>query len=527
MLKQQTQSAEYWTTSFKVTRADVEALFAHFLENETPLTTRELALSLIRHRLAAEEDRLRKQISRGEIFQPRMTYEVGQEIVFPAFGFTMGKVVAERAGQNHEYGDFTVIEVEFEDSKRHEFASGLTAPHKLNYDETGGTFQLNLPKIDPESIYENYGEPISDELEARLVDEEDAVFMGGRWFLQSLLAEANVGHLNLAEAVLDLNEGGPLTTAVIMQEIEFAPELPEALRSFSLNMALSQDERFDNVGTAGQVQWYLRRLEPAEVVQIPPRLAYQPISYDHSALDDELRALELELADEWSPIEAPETRPTEANIVLIYPHRRVGTLPLNALVEAMFPVAEDSARMRLTLVDGQAGEEFSGWVMRDGKYVFGLADFYRRHRLPIGATLSLRATDDPTRFVLNFGAHRPRTEYIRLAVPENGRLRFESFKRSIGAVYDELMILGAEDIDGVDDVWAQTRNRRHSLVDVMTDLVPALAKLFPQNAVHAKTLYSAVNVVRRCPPGPIFAALMTRSEFQRVGGPYWRLSSER
>jgi hypothetical protein len=46
----------------------------------------------------------------------------------------------------------------------------------------------------------------------------------------------------------------------------------------------------------------------------------------------------------------------------------------------------------------------------------------------------------------------------------------------------------------------------------------------PQRTVHAKTIYSAVNVLRRCPPGPIFATLVARPEFEHVGGPYWRLT---
>jgi hypothetical protein len=264
------------------------------------------------------------------------------------------------------------------------------------------------------------------------------------------------------------------------------------------------------------------------VSKVPPRLVYQPLEYDPSGLNDELLALERELDDELSNFEPPAALVTEAQLTLIYPHRRVGTLPLTSRVSSLFPTALESPRIRVTLVDGQAGEEFSGWVVRDQKYVFGLGDFYRRHRLPIGALVTVRKTDDPAKLVVDFQAHRPRTEYIRLAQPTaEGRLTFANFKRSIGAVYDELLILGAEDIEGVDAIWATIREKRRGLAEIMRDLTPELARLNPQNAVHAKTLYSAVNVVRRSPPGPIFALLATRPEFYHVGGPYWRLSSER
>lgn len=87
------------------------------------------------------------------------------------------------------------------------------------------------------------------------------------------------------------------------------------------------------------------------------------------------------------------------------------------------------------------------------------------------------------------------------------------------------MILGAEDIDGVDEVWNITRNRRRSLSDILNQLLPELARLMPQQTVHAKTLYSAVNIMRRCPPAPIFATLVARSEFESVGNGYWRMAS--
>lgn len=526
MFQQQTQAAAYWTKSFRVSKADIDYLFAQFLENETPLTSREVAHTLVRHRVKQEHDRLRKQLKKGEIFQPRKAYEVGQEIIFPAYDFALGKVVAERPGRNHEIGEFTVIEVEFGGSNRKEFASALPVPHALDLDENSGQ-ELKLPITDPDQVMADFGDDIVDEIEARLVDEPDAIFVNGRWFLKSLLADVNIGHLHLAEAILDLAEGKPLPASAIMDEIGLSPEISPALREYSLDVALSQDDRFDNVGSAGKTLWFLRRLEPPEVVRIPPRLDYRPETYDPGALTEELRALEAELGDEFSPMEAPDAPPSELTLTLIYPHRRVGALPMNARLERMLPAAGDSPRIWVTLVDEQTGDEFAGWVMREGRYVFGLSDFYRRYKLPIGAYVTVKRTDDPARLVVSFNGHRARTEYIRLAIPNAGRLHFENFKRSIGAVYDELLILGAEDIDGVDEVWTQTRQRNRRLHEIMADLIPELARLNPQNAVHAKTLYSAINIIRRTPPGPIFAALASRPEFQHVGGPYWRMAPDR
>jgi hypothetical protein len=55
----------------------------------------------------------------------------------------------------------------------------------------------------------------------------------------------------------------------------------------------------------------------------------------------------------------------------------------------------------------------------------------------------------------------------------------------------------------------------------MVRIMPELVKLSPQGTVHAKTIYSAVNILKRMPPGPIFALLSTESCFVQMGGGYW------
>jgi hypothetical protein len=42
--------------------------------------------------------------------------------------------------------------------------------------------------------------------------------------------------------------------------------------------------------------------------------------------------------------------------------------------------------------------------------------------------------------------------------------------------------------------------------------------------VHAKTVYSAVNIVRRCAPGPIFYLLISNLRFRDVGGGFFALA---
>ena len=57
----------------------------------------------------------------------------------------------------------------------------------------------------------------------------------------------------------------------------------------------------------------------------------------------------------------------------------------------------------------------------------------------------------------------------------------------------------------------------------MMNMIRNLTKLTPQGHVHASELYAAVNLVRRCPPGPILALLTTRPQFVHVGDMYYHL----
>jgi hypothetical protein len=50
-----------------------------------------------------------------------------------------------------------------------------------------------------------------------------------------------------------------------------------------------------------------------------------------------------------------------------------------------------------------------------------------------------------------------------------------------------------------------------------------MAKLSPQSHVHAQELYAGVNLLRRCPPGPILSLLLESDWVQHLGNLYFRL----
>lgn len=518
-----TESETYWTDDFQVTGDDIEYLFNLFLDTETPLSLRDLTVKLIESRLVQEQNRIERQIQQGDIFQPKNSYAVGQHVVFSALDFHVGEVIGKRTGNNPDYGDFEVLKVKFDDGVIREFASDLATAHILNIDDENPL----LSPQDSNTILRQHGRAIAKKLKARFAEEDDLVYLGGRWFLKSLLADVEIGHLHLAEAVLFTLNGGPLTTEGIYEQIKEVwsdGNVNPRLRIFSLDYALQRDSRFDEVGPAGQVLWFLHEMEPEAVKKVPLPLQYEPIPYSNAHITDEMYETILDIDDELSPIEFEDENEDEdeVEITLTYPYRRTGTLPLTARLQHLFPTAFETTRIKTTLVDEQTGEEIPGWVVREQGYVYGLEEFYRKYQIPIGAYVTVRRHEDPSKLIIDFRNRRPRTENIRLARPEGNLVKFENHKRSIGAEYDDLMIFGIEDLAGLDVLWQ--RYRQTPIAEIMRRLIPELARLSPQQSVHLKTLYSAVNLLRRCPPSPIFATLVENPDFAHVAGPYWRMA---
>lgn len=528
MIERKTLTPSYWGASFTIEDADLEYLYNQLLERETPMTTQQMTLEIVGRRMEREE-RLAKQQEAAEavVYFPKESYRVNQRLLFPALDFAQGRVVDVRAGHNPEYPDFDVLEVEFgEGGPRRNFAARLQ-DHKLNQMQAPGMNGADEKKT-AEQILDEYGQNIGQKLEARLSARGDIVRIFGSWFPRALLVDVNVGHLNLAEAVLDVNGGGPLPTESLLEHIDLPDDVNPQLKTFSVNYAMQEDERFDEVGPAGKVLWYLRRMEPPDVLLPPRRLEYPPAPDDRSRLTPELVELERALDDELSPPDAALPAAPEVTLNLTFPHWRVGTLPLTPRLSHLFPTAFESPRIRFMLVDGSTGEKYPGWVVRDGNYVFGLGDLYKKYGVPVGGILHVRQAESPGEVAVTIQRRRPAREWVRTAVSTpDGRLSFSMNKSLVAVEYDELMIVGVDDPAAIDQAWLKTADRKVPFQTIVANMFRELAKLNPQSAVHAKSLYSAVNVLRRVPPGPIFAELVARPYYSHVGDLYWRFDESK
>lgn len=530
MLQRQTQTAIFWRDQFEVTPEDLDFLYTLLLDAQSPKTLAQLSTALIQEYLRKENAKIQTELTKGEIYQPNGVYEPGQTLVFPALDFSVATVQDVRTGKNPEHGEFSVIVVQFAESgEEREFASGLTTPHALN-NSNGNTLLDDASLLSAEEIYSLYQDEIDESVLFALEESDrsdEFVETDGQWLLSDMLAEIHVGHLNIAEAIVDVNSK-PVSVEKILSDLDLDDNVSPAMQSLSLNHALSQDERFDVVNVEGENLWFLKRLEPAEATEVPLILRpTQPI-YNRALLSVELLQIEWELDDEWGESNLSSELPSivpSTSLTLTFPHLRAGTLPLNGRTRNFFPV-EEGARSIVNFIDGRWGNHMQGWVVPEGRYVTGLGKWMADHGLPVGAYITLERTNNPSEVVVDYRTRRSKREWTRVATVdlEKQRLTFEVNKTQLACEYDEHLIVTEDDMSMLIQLRLLLNQNRVELPQIIEMLVPELIKLNPQGTVHAKTVYSAANMLRRCAPGPVFFALISNRKFRDVGGGYFAMA---
>lgn len=520
MIQRKTQTDEYWQ-SFSLTADDVEFLRNMLLDAERPLATRNLAQALVTERCRREEADLRAELARGTLYQPKKRFAAGDSVIFPTLGFRLGQVINVRPGANPEYGNFEVITVDFGPNRRQRtFAAGLNAPHKLNADTPALLVSGDLAS--PEKLLATVASNLPATLAVALAKEPNFASFEDQWMLRELLAEVHVGHLNIAEAIVEMRAAA-LDTESLLAELNLPAEIKPDVLAFSLQSALLNDDRFDQVGTGSTRRWFLQRLEPQAALVVPPALIHHPVAYSAQDLPADLARLAWEIDDEWSEglssHAAERTVTPSTTLLLTYPHLISGTLPLNRHARPFFPSGL-GARTMVTLIDGRWGNRFQAWVNHAGRYVAGLQPWFEKHKLPAGAFIVLERRDESGEVVVDFRPKRMRREWTRWAqVNGAAQVDIQLRKQEIACEYDEHMIIGDDKNEAIlklRGAYAHT-----PLADVVFEVFSDLAGL--SGSVHAKTVYSAVNVVRRCTPEPIFAALATDERLEQAGEFSFRL----
>jgi hypothetical protein len=114
VIQRKTQTEVYWKEEFEITDQDTTGVYDLVLEEGEPVPTEALVVWLMERHCRLEEAAIQTELSKGPAFQPAEQYEVGQQLIFPAFEYTLGTVVGAREANSPEYGDFTAIQVQFE-----------------------------------------------------------------------------------------------------------------------------------------------------------------------------------------------------------------------------------------------------------------------------------------------------------------------------------------------------------------------------------------------------------------------------
>jgi hypothetical protein len=484
------------------------------LEAGSPKRLADLTQSVMRHRIEQENATLRRQMTSDKFYQPKKSYVVGEEVIFPALKFATGRVAGLRKGENPDIGEFDVITVELAGGFKREFAANFNRYHILN--EQDPTTLMDEGRIaTPEELYEQHSANVAEVVNASLEQNNEFIRVGEEWFLRAMMAEVNVGHLNLAEAVLDMSNGGPLTTDVILRDLGLPPDVAGNVQEASLNAALASDERFDEVSLDDTPAWFLRRLEPTEVRETPVPL--RPVRFQgNTTLGDELEALARELDDELEFGDEPVETADRASFILIYPHKRAGTLGWSRKVASVLPEFS-KPRVPIRLKDRANGKEATAWLVREGRYLWGLGDWFRSPDIQPGSQVELIRGDGM--WMIDFHRHKPRREWVRVATVRDGRLHLETAQRAVTGDVDDLQSVFVDDPRAFDVL----RDRPRDVAQAVREAFPEIAKLSPQGNVHARTLYAVVNVIVRAAPRDVFSALVASGAYVPVGDNYWHL----
>jgi hypothetical protein len=296
------------------------------------------------------------------------------------------------------------------------------------------------------------------------------------------------------------------------------------LTEFSLNLALQEDNRFDEVGPAGKTLWFLHRCEPDNVRKTPKFLdPAEQKNFDNTKYSNYLSQMNAGVFDEleYTKQDANE-KSNDVTISTIYPHIVSGTLPLSSNLENLFPTAYESPRIRFTFVDGDTQKKFAGWVIREKKYVYGLEEWYKKNEVLPGSLVHIKQGKIPGEVIVSIGKKRPTREWVRTAsLSPEGKISFSMTKQLISTEFDDRMAIAISNRDQIEKLWDRYLNVPSE--KLVSNFVRELAKLNPQGHVHAQELYAAFNIVKRVSPSYVLFLLENSSEIEHLGDLYFRI----
>ena len=243
MFQRKTQTESYWSEQYEITAHEVGRTYDLVLDAGRPVQASVLACALIEAACRREEAMIQAELSRGVPYRPMGSYQLGEQMTFPAFDYAWATVIGSRPARNPEHGEFVAIQVQFEGDERvREFASQLHGGHKLDRGpEEGGLLAAGAARSTDE-LCDLYGGVVEPKLAAALATHAEFVRFGDEWFLREFLVPVSIGQLNIAEALIEV-KGMPLSTSDLLTDLDLPAEVPDQIRSLSLKRALLHSSR--------------------------------------------------------------------------------------------------------------------------------------------------------------------------------------------------------------------------------------------------------------------------------------------
>jgi hypothetical protein len=519
----QTQTEAFWRDEYQVSDEEADLIASMILDANRPLRLEEFAATIIQKRFERDREASARQAKLSRLYQPMTTYAVGDQVMFSGADYRMGQVLAVRPGHNPKHGLFEVMQVRFEDGTQREFASAFPYTHPLNrpVEELLGIEDPNTTEAEMVRLYQSH---VLRKLEAALTANEDFVSFDGLWLLRELLPEIHVGHLNLAEAMI-YEAARPLAIHEMLPDLDLSKETSSEAQAFSFSHELGRDGRFDNIGTAEAPLWYLRALQPEAVHERPTvhRVAFRAQGGEYLGIT--MLDLIEQIGDELDEVAGATVSEGEIlHCELCFAHLYAGTLPATARFLRRFDAA--GHHFPITVVDDQSKRRFQAWVVPSERYVCGFSDWYAATGMCIGGQVTLMPAKEAGVFTIMMTAtHSRRSEWIRSASVIDDRLVLQMQRTSIPVRCDRNMLIDVPDRQAIARLMSVNDQRNLSLAAVVRTAFEEMAKLSSGGAVHAKSIYSAVNLLRRSGAVPVFAELTRRACYTPLVDGNWALES--
>jgi hypothetical protein len=85
-------------------------------------------------------------------------------------------------------------------------------------------------------------------------------------------------------------------------------------------------------------------------------------------------------------------------------------------------------------------------------------------------------------------------------------------------------VVAVPDVAGVDAACEQIHKQKIPYNKLVANMMKELTKLNVQGHIHAQEVYSALNIIRRCPIGPLLVHLAQTPKYKHVGDLHYRIS---